>query len=194
MTTKAICADCGAGTLAIGDFYMVKDDIWRRAWSIRRGNYEMPGQQFLCIGCLEHRLRYTLTRDGSIDALVNHPKNPSSSKRLLDRLVGFELSSSTQRKLPRWLREADKREADKREIDKREADKDEIAADTPRARELLRQAAAQRPCTECLRPASPCKERCLRALRLNPAEAAGRINRCSIEAEATAALKPKSAR
>jgi hypothetical protein len=62
--------------------------------------------------------------------------------------------------------------------------KHDIAADTARVVELLRQAEARRPCEKCLRPASPCKERCLRAMRLNYVEA--------LLAEANAAaLKPK---
>jgi hypothetical protein len=82
MTTKAICADCGVDTIAIGDFYMVKDDIWRRARSIRRGKYEIPGQQFLCIGCLEDRLGYTAAgriKRCSIEAEANAALKPKSA-------------------------------------------------------------------------------------------------------------------
>jgi hypothetical protein len=50
-----------------------------------------------------------------------------------------------------------------------ESDQREIAADTARAAELLRRAEARRPCEQCLRPASPCQERCLRSLYENPA-------------------------
>jgi hypothetical protein len=84
---QTACADCGVDTMAIGDFYAVKDNIWQRAWESRRGNYEIPHRQFLCLGCLEDRLGYTLMRDDFIDALVNHPKNPNLSKRLLDRVI-----------------------------------------------------------------------------------------------------------
>lgn len=42
-------------------------------------------------------------------------------------------------------------------------DKREIATDTARVSELLGQA-RRPPCEQCLRPASPCKERCLRDL------------------------------
>jgi hypothetical protein len=41
--------------------------------------------------------------------------------------------------------------------------KREIAADVAPAREFLRQA-RKPPCEQCLRPASPCKERCLRSM------------------------------
>jgi uncharacterized protein DUF3310 len=44
-----------------------------------------------------------------------------------------------------------------------ENDKREIAADTTAALALLHQA-RQPPCEDCLRPASPCKERCLRSM------------------------------
>jgi hypothetical protein len=44
-----------------------------------------------------------------------------------------------------------------------EDDKREKAADTAKAREFLRQA-QQPPCKQCLRPASPCKDRCLRSM------------------------------
>jgi hypothetical protein len=42
--------------------------------------------------------------------------------------------------------------------------KRKAVADTGRAREVLRQAETRRPCEQCLRPASPCTERCLRSM------------------------------
>jgi len=44
-----------------------------------------------------------------------------------------------------------------------EDDKREIAAATAAARELLHQA-RRPPCEDCLRPASPCRKRCLRSM------------------------------
>jgi hypothetical protein len=45
----------------------------------------------------------------------------------------------------------------------RENERREIAADIVRAQDFLRQA-RRPPCEECLRPASPCKVRCLRSV------------------------------
>jgi hypothetical protein len=47
-----------------------------------------------------------------------------------------------------------------------ENDKREIATDTAWGVERSRQAQARRPCELCLRPASPCQERCLRLMLL----------------------------
>jgi hypothetical protein len=33
------CADCGIGTWAINEYYMVKDRIWKQAWAGRRKSY-----------------------------------------------------------------------------------------------------------------------------------------------------------
>jgi hypothetical protein len=46
----------------------------------------------------------------------------------------------------------------------RESDRREALAATARLTELMRQAQARRPCEQCLRPASPCEARCLRAI------------------------------
>lgn len=54
------------------------------------------------------------------------------------------------------------------------ADKREAVADTAAARELLRQAEAQWPCEQCLRPASPCQVRCLRVLMQERSQAIAR--------------------
>jgi len=62
-----LCADCGVDTSCgngIGEWYMVKDKIWRRAKA--KGG-------ILCIGCLEKRLSRTLCRDDFTDAPVNDP-------------------------------------------------------------------------------------------------------------------------
>jgi hypothetical protein len=48
-----------------------------------------------------------------------------------------------------------------------ENERREITADISRAREFLRQV-RQPPCELCLRPASPCRLRCLRAVLLSP--------------------------
>jgi hypothetical protein len=52
-----------------GEWYMVKDEIWRQAWGhISRS---APGRQILCIGCLEKRIGRRLTPRDFTDASVN---------------------------------------------------------------------------------------------------------------------------
>ena len=66
------CADCGVGCHSIGEWYMVRDKIWAQAWAGRRKPYhDMPGQEILCIGCLEKRIGRTLVRSDFTKALVN---------------------------------------------------------------------------------------------------------------------------
>jgi hypothetical protein len=55
------CADCGIGTIRLGEWYMVRDEVWEQAWCGRRKPWHvLPGQEVLCIGCLEKRLGRTL--------------------------------------------------------------------------------------------------------------------------------------
>jgi hypothetical protein len=54
---RSRCADCEVGTITIGEWYMVKDKVWAQAWAGRRKPWHrIPGQEVLCIGCLEKRL------------------------------------------------------------------------------------------------------------------------------------------
>jgi hypothetical protein len=46
------CADCRWNTLALGEWYAVRDDVWEQA--CRRD--PRPAWEILCIGCLEERL------------------------------------------------------------------------------------------------------------------------------------------
>jgi hypothetical protein len=64
------CADCGIGTIRIGEWYMVQDSVWEQAWAGRRKAWhgKIPGQEILCIGCLEKRLGRTLTAFDFTDA------------------------------------------------------------------------------------------------------------------------------
>jgi hypothetical protein len=71
------CVDCGVDTLAIGEYYMVKDEVWEQAWvdrrrqrgprhwSLRRSRRKQRHgrREILCIACLEVRIGRTLTRD-----------------------------------------------------------------------------------------------------------------------------------
>jgi hypothetical protein len=83
------CVDCGVGTIAIGEWYMVKEEIWEEAWAGRRKSWhgKVPGQEILCIGCLETRLGRTLMPSDFTDAPVNNPDKPNMSARLFDRLT-----------------------------------------------------------------------------------------------------------
>jgi hypothetical protein len=84
------CADCGRGCHGLHEWYMVNDEIWNQAWSGRRKSWHhlIPGQEILCIGCLERRIGRTLTASDFIpDVLCNDPKQKHISERLRDRLT-----------------------------------------------------------------------------------------------------------
>jgi hypothetical protein len=82
------CADCGIGTLTLGEYYMVHDDLWEQAWAGRRKSWHcLPGQEYLCIGCLEERLGRTLLWCDFTDVPINDPDNPAISERLRDRMT-----------------------------------------------------------------------------------------------------------
>jgi hypothetical protein len=94
------CADCGIGTLTIGEYYIVHDHVWEQAWAGRRKPWHGAdsGQEILCIGCLEHRIGRTLMRCDfdftpemlrRIAAPVNDPegKSAGNSDRLQNRLT-----------------------------------------------------------------------------------------------------------
>jgi hypothetical protein len=71
------CFDCGIDTIAIGEYYMLNEEVWLAA---------NPGHEgMLCIGCVEERLERQLTRDDFTDAPVNHPAG--STSRLRTRLM-----------------------------------------------------------------------------------------------------------
>jgi hypothetical protein len=85
------CADCGIGTIQLGEWYMVRDEIWEQAWCDRRRSWQvLPGQEVLCIGCLEKRLGRTLMAGDFTDAQVNDPNNRYISERMRDRLTSTE--------------------------------------------------------------------------------------------------------
>jgi hypothetical protein len=82
------CADCGIGTNTLDEWYMVRDDVWQQAWCDRRKSWQLlPGQEVLCIGCLEQRLGRTLMACDFTDAPVNDPNQRLISKRMRDRLT-----------------------------------------------------------------------------------------------------------
>jgi hypothetical protein len=83
------CADCGIGTITLGEWYWLKADVWGQAWAGRRKPYhgKVPGQEILCIGCLEKRIGRTLCRADFDDASVNDPDDPTISERMWERLT-----------------------------------------------------------------------------------------------------------
>jgi hypothetical protein len=109
------CADCGASTYKLNEYYMVRHDVWERAW----GRYK-PGQppppppvatacrlvtardgrvynvlfaagarrEILCIGCLERRINRTLMANDFTAPDPNEPRSHRSdmSERMRQRL------------------------------------------------------------------------------------------------------------
>jgi hypothetical protein len=65
------------------------NDVWDQAWAGRRKSWhgKVPGQEILCIGCLEQRLGRTLMRCDFIEAPINDPDDGDKSDRLRDRLT-----------------------------------------------------------------------------------------------------------
>lgn len=57
------CHDCKLSTLYVGEYYMVHNELWDKAYPEHDG--------MLCIACLEKRVGRALTRDDFTDALVN---------------------------------------------------------------------------------------------------------------------------
>lgn len=83
-----LCADCGVDTLALCEWYMVRDELWASAWPGGQIERSHPGSQVLCIGCLEQRLGRQLTATDFTDAPVNRMAN--NSPRLRDRIIDDE--------------------------------------------------------------------------------------------------------
>ena len=83
----APCADCGVGTFTLGEWYMVKDEVWDHAWVGRRKSWHaLDGQDFLCIACLETRLGRTLMACDFTDVPINDPNQDNISERMRHRL------------------------------------------------------------------------------------------------------------
>jgi hypothetical protein len=84
MALNMNCCDCGVDTNAIGEWYMVLDQVWREAWPGQQIQRSSPGSQILCIGCLEQRIGRTLGSDDFTAVPIN--VIDSQSERLADRL------------------------------------------------------------------------------------------------------------
>jgi hypothetical protein len=93
------CADCGLGTFVALEYaYEVRPKVWRDAWDGRlKSWHRAPGQQVLCIGCLEDRLGRMLSRT---DFVTEHLDPDHMSDRLLSRLTAA-LPAPRRPKVPR---------------------------------------------------------------------------------------------
>jgi hypothetical protein len=89
----AICTECGVDTIALGEYYMVKPNVWERAGLLPTNQRTAParrtsGTEILCVGCLERRLGRTLVASDFTAAPVNNPaRRVAISDRLRDRLT-----------------------------------------------------------------------------------------------------------
>lgn len=78
--TNRECHDCGHDTALMGERYMVHNWLWEQAG--RNGDWP----EMLCIGCIEHRLERTLTRDDFFECGLNSSTLFNRSIRLKSRL------------------------------------------------------------------------------------------------------------
>jgi len=86
------CALCRVDTLAIREFYIVKNEVWDAAV----GPDSFIDYSYLCIGCLELRLGRRLVPSDFTDAPVNEI-HEAKSPRLRDRLTRVRPRSRTNR-------------------------------------------------------------------------------------------------
>jgi len=71
--------DCKVNTLYIGEYYMLKDEVWKQVHNSQEG--------MLCIGCLEIRLKRQLNSQDFLDCILNkHYLTGPKSMRLTQRL------------------------------------------------------------------------------------------------------------
>ena len=77
----ASCADCGVNTIAIREWYLLRDTVWEQAWPSTANGEEVGHGHYLCIGCIEKRLGRELNgRD-----FVGFSPRARMSARLRDR-------------------------------------------------------------------------------------------------------------
>jgi hypothetical protein len=78
-----LCADCYLNTSRAYEYYIVNHDVWYVAMRVA------PKVRFLCIGCLEKRLGYTLCKDDFLEVPLNIPGFQRQSERFLIRLTSL---------------------------------------------------------------------------------------------------------
>lgn len=74
------CLWCGTDTGNIGEYYMVRNEIWQLYGPKRRG--------MLCIGCLENQMGRTLQPGDFTESILNDPNKRHISDDLRNRLTG----------------------------------------------------------------------------------------------------------
>ena len=80
---------------------MVKKRVWKKAWAGRlKPWHALPGQQILCIGCLEKRIGRTLVPSDFPKAPVNDPAEWDHSDRLLNCLGWLWDDDASHRQQP----------------------------------------------------------------------------------------------
>lgn len=77
------CMDCGIDSDAIGEFYMVKREVWATAVP----TFERDGM--LCIGCLEKRLGRELTPKDFTDCPLNTRDCKEMGSERLKKRMGY---------------------------------------------------------------------------------------------------------
>jgi hypothetical protein len=73
-----LCLDCFVHTGVIGEYYMVRNDLWHNSVTEERG--------MLCVGCLESRIMRPLTPADFSDVPLNSIAPYHRSERLRNRL------------------------------------------------------------------------------------------------------------
>jgi hypothetical protein len=95
ITATAWCKDCRGNIGWMGEWCLLKNSIWEKAWpgtGQKSSSTKMPMKHFLCIGCIEKRIGRRLTRR-DFDMRSKHNRTQSDnphpmSQRLRNRL-GF---------------------------------------------------------------------------------------------------------
>jgi hypothetical protein len=81
---RYLCNDCGIDTVAAGEFYRLRPEIWS-------GQLGLGERDNLCIGCLEKRLGRKITlRD--LGGFPHYPWMKPLSLRLLHRMHGQRIT------------------------------------------------------------------------------------------------------
>lgn len=84
------CMDCNRDTTKLKEHFYVKKEIWGAAHNSERG--------FLCVECLEGRLKRRLCKSDFTEATINNPrqKGVQMSALLLSRINGLVSPQSSK--------------------------------------------------------------------------------------------------
>jgi hypothetical protein len=105
ITLIAVCADCRHSVGGMGEWCLLKNSVWEKAWprtSQKSCHAKMPMKHLLCIGCTEKRIGRKLTRaDFDMRSVHNKPDDPRRqfpmSWRLRDRLASSPRNKNRNR-------------------------------------------------------------------------------------------------